>query len=192
MEIASTFLALAISIDLPLAIVAIIFHAKKIKPSNAILLFFNIFAFALILGAIINSIVAMAMYSAPYSYYDSYSRTYRYYQADIHECTWVAMGLSLGGLVVSLAVMLITLDCVRRIRRARKQQIYYSKLNAQKAAQHTASLASKQTPQPEAAPEKPVNHSMDYIDEIKRLKELLDCGAITQEEFDAKKKQLLS
>ena len=132
MEIASTFLALAISIDLPLAIVAIIFHAKKIKPSNAILLFFNIFAFALILGAIINSIVAMAMYSAPYSYYDSYSRTYRYYPEDIHECTWVAMGLSLGGLVVSLAVMLITLDCVRRIRRARKQQIYYSKLQAQK------------------------------------------------------------
>ena len=28
-------------------------------------------------------------------------------------------------------------------------------------------------------------------DEIKKYKELLDCGAITQEEFDAKKKQIL-
>lgn len=31
----------------------------------------------------------------------------------------------------------------------------------------------------------------DTADEIKKFKELLDCGAITQEEFDAKKKQLL-
>ena len=30
------------------------------------------------------------------------------------------------------------------------------------------------------------------LDEIKKLKELLDCGAITQEEYDAKKKQLLN
>lgn len=29
------------------------------------------------------------------------------------------------------------------------------------------------------------------IDELKKLKELLECGIITQEEFDAKKKQLL-
>ena len=29
------------------------------------------------------------------------------------------------------------------------------------------------------------------IDELKKLKELLDAGIITQEEFDAKKKQLL-
>ena len=31
----------------------------------------------------------------------------------------------------------------------------------------------------------------DKINDIKRLKELLDIGAITQEEFDAKKKELL-
>ena len=31
----------------------------------------------------------------------------------------------------------------------------------------------------------------DSADEIKKFKELLDMGAITQEEFDAKKKQLL-
>ena len=181
---ASSFLALAISIDLPLAIVAIVFHAKKIKPANVFLFFFNLIAFGLIIGTIATASVALAKHNTP--------------------CAYVAMGLSLGGLVVSLAVMLITFDCIRRIRHARMQRIYYQKLQAQKTAQYVASLASKQASQPEPAPapapapipqpvpEKPVNHSMDYIDEIKRLKELLDCGAITQEEFDAKKKKLLS
>lgn len=37
-------------------------------------------------------------------------------------------------------------------------------------------------------PAAPVN---DEADKLKKYKELLDCGAITQEEFDAKKKQLL-
>ena len=32
---------------------------------------------------------------------------------------------------------------------------------------------------------------ISVADEIKKFKELLDMGAITQEEFDAKKKQLL-
>ena len=32
---------------------------------------------------------------------------------------------------------------------------------------------------------------MSTVDEIKALKELLDAGAITQEEFDAKKKSLM-
>ena len=33
--------------------------------------------------------------------------------------------------------------------------------------------------------------NFDYIEEIKRLKDLLDCGAITQEEYDTKKAKLL-
>lgn len=33
--------------------------------------------------------------------------------------------------------------------------------------------------------------AVSVADEIKKFKELLDMGAITQEEFDAKKKQLL-
>ncbi len=36
-----------------------------------------------------------------------------------------------------------------------------------------------------------VTDEIDEIDKIKKLKELLDSGIITQEEFDAKKKQLL-
>ena len=34
--------------------------------------------------------------------------------------------------------------------------------------------------------------SVSVADEIKKFKELLDIGAITQEEFDAKKKELLN
>ena len=44
------------------------------------------------------------------------------------------------------------------------------------------------------AQEAPVPHKADRasaVEELKGLKELLDCGIITQEEFDAKKKQLL-
>lgn len=37
----------------------------------------------------------------------------------------------------------------------------------------------------------PQNSMMDTPDELKKYKELLDSGVITQEEFDAKKKQLL-
>ena len=36
------------------------------------------------------------------------------------------------------------------------------------------------------------NSNISVADEIKKFKELLDIGAITQEEFDAKKKELLS
>ena len=37
----------------------------------------------------------------------------------------------------------------------------------------------------------PLNNSTSNADELKKYKELLDGGVITQEEFDAKKKQLL-
>ena len=43
------------------------------------------------------------------------------------------------------------------------------------------------TPTPSAAPVSSVSNA----DELKKYKELLDSGIITQEEFDAKKKQLL-
>ena len=36
------------------------------------------------------------------------------------------------------------------------------------------------------------NQNSSVADEIKKYKDLLDAGAITQEEFDAKKKQLLN
>lgn len=41
------------------------------------------------------------------------------------------------------------------------------------------------------APKKTVETKYDTVDELKRYKELLDSGVITQEDYDAKKKQLL-
>ena len=41
---------------------------------------------------------------------------------------------------------------------------------------------------PNAAPQ-PAN--ADYTEELKKIKQLLDMGVISQEEFDAKKKQIL-
>ncbi|MCB2295824.1 SHOCT domain-containing protein [Clostridium algoriphilum] len=35
------------------------------------------------------------------------------------------------------------------------------------------------------------SESLSSLDEIKKLKELLDMGSITQEEYDAKKRKLL-
>ena len=37
----------------------------------------------------------------------------------------------------------------------------------------------------------PVQMQADVYDQLKKCKDLLDCGALTQEEFDAQKKQLL-
>lgn len=42
-----------------------------------------------------------------------------------------------------------------------------------------------------AQPAAPVNSTPDVAEEIKNLKELLDSGVITQEDYDAKKKQIL-
>lgn len=42
-----------------------------------------------------------------------------------------------------------------------------------------------------AMPASPATVSVSSADELKKFKELLDMGAITQEEFDAKKKQIL-
>ena len=44
---------------------------------------------------------------------------------------------------------------------------------------------------PPAAPQPPVAAQADYIDELKRLAELKEAGIISNEEFEAKKKQLL-
>ena len=43
----------------------------------------------------------------------------------------------------------------------------------------------------ESTPEKHKSAYIGSADELKKYKDLLDCGVITQEEFDAKKKQLL-
>ena len=49
----------------------------------------------------------------------------------------------------------------------------------------------EETKRPQRAPQATVVQQASAADELKKFKELLDMGVITQEEFDAKKKQLL-
>ena len=194
MTIASTFLTLTLAVALPLALVAAIFHGVKLKPRNGALIFFNIVAFGLIIGAFVNAIVGLALSSEAYTYYDSYFKRYSYVPESIHECSWVAMGLSIGAMALGLVVMLSTFGCIRS-RRNRRLALQ-RKIEARRKAtnEYTRELvAERNQPAPIRQPEpaKPT-YNTDYIDEIKRLKELLDCDAITKEEYDAKKKEILS
>ena len=65
-----------------------------------------------------------------------------------------------------------------------------NKQAVQKVADRLHTLLTELKAQPAAAPA-PAASAVSAADEIKKFKELLDLGAITQEEFDAKKKQLL-
>lgn len=60
-----------------------------------------------------------------------------------------------------------------------KQKVYSGFNNAKAGIHNIASKLDK-------------NNKIDPYEEVKKLKELLDIGAITQEEFDAKKKELLN
>ncbi|GMQ93390.1 MAG: hypothetical protein BMS9Abin12_0867 [Acidimicrobiia bacterium] len=57
-------------------------------------------------------------------------------------------------------------------------------------AQGTAP-AAPQTPEPSAAPAAPAGTSSDYMAELEKLASLRDSGILTDEEFDAKKRQIL-
>ncbi len=61
------------------------------------------------------------------------------------------------------------------------------------AAQTNAAVAEQpvaaRQPAPAAAP--PPMSVGDQLDAVKKLKELLDVGILTQDEFDSKKKQIL-
>ena len=173
MSIASTFLSLTITIAFPLAIIALAFHIKKLKPVIPFLFFLNLIAIGLSIGAFVNAIIGMALYVPARSYYNDYTRRIVYYDESIHECAWVALGLCLGAIALGLVVMIATFICIRK----RRNLLYRVKQK-----QQTLQQATNQTI---------TNNKTDYIDEIKRLKELLDCGALTEEEFTAKKKQLL-
>ena len=61
------------------------------------------------------------------------------------------------------------------------------KCNSSKLKQISAEDAAKA----QKAPEQPASSVISAADELKKFKELLDLGIITQEEFDSKKKELL-
>ena len=203
MSIASTFLSLTVGVAFPLALIAAIFHGAKLRPRNGGLGFFNFVAFALTIGALVNAIIGLALSEEAYSYYNTYSKRLVYEPEYIHPCSWVAMGLCIGAMVMGLIVMLSTFGCIKRRKRRRQlanankaqeqtTKDYFQRLSDQRNqtnGQDVRRNAYDSALQTESVKQ---THNTDYIDEIKRLKELLDCDAITQEEYDAKKKEILS
>jgi membrane protease subunit (stomatin/prohibitin family) len=73
-----------------------------------------------------------------------------------------------------------------------------SRANAQAAGveqeQRIAALEAQQAPAPAAAPAPPAGGAAsadDVIEQLTKLKGLLDAGVLTQDEFDAQKRKLL-
>lgn len=64
--------------------------------------------------------------------------------------------------------------------------------NAKRQQSTTVAISSNKAKEDNAQPATQSSPDTDPLDEIKKLKGLLDIGAITPEEFDAKKKQLLN
>ena len=82
--------------------------------------------------------------------------------------------LFVSGLVVSI----VTLSVAVHYRRKLNNKIFDDKKKEHEES--VAQILAKEKSQ------------SDYITEIKRLKELLDTGAITQEEYDLKKSEILN
>ena len=164
--IASSWLFTTLFTTIPFAIAGFFFFIRNGRRDGFkrfIRLFIIIFSLALSIGTIVNSIIGIAL-SVDISY------------ADRHECCWVALGLGIGALVVSVIGLVCNLISYlhfkrdqRRIRKTRVQTNVETKSVIEKSS-----------------------NDMSYIEEIKQLKELLDMGAITQEEYDEKKKKLLN
>ena len=71
--------------------------------------------------------------------------------------------------------------------------ILWAMIEIMHAVLHKGEKKEKEPRQKKAAPVAAVKQEIQHsgADELKKYKDLLDSGAITQEEFDAKKKQLL-
>ena len=97
---------------------------------------------------------------------------------DDYVCSWVGFGLFLGATVLNLFDFCINISYRGDVEKNT------SGSDLQEHVINTRKEESKSQTKPA--------RSMDYIAELKALKELLDCGALTQEEFDMKKKEILN
>lgn len=82
----------------------------------------------------------------------------------------VFTSLYLGGLVISIVTLSISVHYRRKAN---------NKIFDDKKKEHEESVLR-------------TNNQITYYEEIKQLKELLDSGAITQEEYDTKKNEILN
>ena len=89
-------------------------------------------------------------------------------------CLYVALGLGCGAALLGVIVLIATLTSFEKKDKTAKEEPREEKREEPVKVSKTKNSGN-----------------MDYIAEIKALKELLDDGAITKEEYDKKKKEIL-
>ncbi len=110
----------------------------------------------------------------------------------------------MGGFLILIAIALFALifwgvhesgkkeiekdEALKQMERA---QMEWQKVQEEEAIKAYDEQMKQQAAQAMANSSAPTSSNTDYIAELAKFKELLDMGVITQEEFDAKKKQLL-
>ena len=158
------FLMLFIVMSIPLNVVSFVFGLKIRNKTRPIAVIIPIVGIALIASAFIGLITSAAL--TPNRAYDDDSASTLF--------LWISVGLSTGAFVNGVAAIIVVFILRSRYLASLKQE---PKIIATSIAKENKASAN--------------SDSTGYIKEIKELKELLDSGAITQEEFDKKKKELL-
>lgn len=168
------FLMLAIFVGIPLFVTSLIFSIKLRGKLRFIPRILAILVGALTLAAIINCSIGIESYSDTRTYHSTIAGEI-YYNAFHwrHPCSWVGMGLCCGAMLFGIAALTLAL-IFRHMEKVKRLENPEPVQNKQRVVHRTNRSVG-----------------LNYIDEIKQLKELLDCGAITQEEYDAKKKEAL-
>lgn len=159
------FLMLLVVMSIPLNVVSFVFGLMIRNRTRPIAVTFPIIGIVLIASAFL-SLVISAMLIPSKSYDDSSASSL---------FGWIALGLSIGAFLVGIVSIILVFTFRSRYLASIKEEPI------------TVALPKMKDDKPSAS-----NNSTGYIEEIKQLKELLDSGAITQEEFDKKKKELLN
>ena len=194
--IGSLFLILEVIISTPLLVWSLIWNSKNKDSTRKYAIPFQVLAIALFIGGLANCIVGLSLSGVEYYLYEEIGYYYR------HPCCWVGMGLSIGSMVIGFIAFLVALAYFEKYRAKFAPKVEPKPVVKQEVPQKVETVkivepkpvpqvVPQPAPEPATAPTPAVKRSTNYIEEIKALKELLDCGAITEEEFSKKKKQVL-
>lgn len=156
-------LLLAGAIVLPSSIAIFVLSFKHKKGLKAFFIFVSILLFLFIGGIIPNGILGLICSTRVYCWNGTQYVFVTYFRSDYSIVSFVlSVNATVLGLIAFVASLIVKFQ---KVRSTTGQAV-----NSLNASSHNNS---------------------HYIEELKQLKELLDCGALTQQEFDAKKKVVL-
>ena len=176
----AVFLPITEAITLPLVVLCFIFGSKLSGTGKTVARFFTVLALLLYIAATLNLLIG----NSNSGYYTNGWGNFMYVYYYRHPCVWVGMGLAIGALVVSIVTLFSTIAILRR----RPSHQTYIRVHSQKPTFKNYYPTNNEP----VTNEKKEPSNSSYILEIKELYELLSCGAITQEEYDKKKAEILN